>query len=178
MTDRDNSMDGAVWFAAAGNIARSGPYKTQKKAWDAVRLAPDIQARFGRTHFPDTIIWPEWPEEDKKPKPLRSLEGYDQPDPPVIVKLEWRCGLAISVPHWQGIDSYECDECTGEGEIALPFDDLELDDEENLVGLNQTVYCTSCGQELEDISHFDEESVQAAIDNYNKAMERRKKFTK
>jgi hypothetical protein len=49
-----------VWFARGGNIAKSGPYKTQIEAVNAMRLVnnpklDDTQPIFLR----DIFVWPE-----------------------------------------------------------------------------------------------------------------------
>ncbi len=56
-----------VWFAKAGEIARCGPFESQLKAFNAMRLAHDSSARSaGSFHmlngfpFPsDIVVWPE-----------------------------------------------------------------------------------------------------------------------
>ena len=58
----------------------------------------------------------------------------------------WYCGLAIGPPQWQGTDSYECPECQGEGEIAVPDEDVEVDD--GMLYTFPDVWCTACGQHL------------------------------
>jgi len=100
--------------------------------------------------------------------------------PPIIVTLAWSCELAVGPPQWQGTDSYECPECPGEGEVALPFDDLEFDPPlgdppAELIGVDFPVYCTACGQELEELHHFDPDSVKAAIAKWERVTAARKK---
>ena len=84
---------------------------------------------------------------------LRPIET-DEQDPPIIVTLKWHCGLAIGAPRWIGTDAYESPECSGEGEIAGPFDELEIDEDGDLEHVGWPVYCTSCGQEIEESDHF------------------------
>lgn len=105
----------------------------------------------------------------------------EEPEYPIVVTLKWYCGLAIGPPQWQGTDSYECPECPGEGEIAMPFWDLEFDPPvedppAELIGVSMSVYCTSCGQELEELDHFDEDSVKAAIENYHRVTKKREEL--
>lgn len=107
----------------------------------------------------------------------------EEPEYPIVVTLKWHCGLAISGPKWQGVDAYECDECPAEGEIAMPFDDLEFDPPvedppAELIGVNMPVYCTSCGQEFEELFHFDEDSVKTAIKKFESVTKRRAELSR
>jgi hypothetical protein len=52
-------MKGASWYASGGGITKTGPFKTQRQAYEAMRLAPDRIV--GGCPYPrDLFIWPEW----------------------------------------------------------------------------------------------------------------------
>ena len=54
------------WYASGGGIARTGPYRTAREAWDSVRLTPEARRRQRIARGPDSpypvdaSIWPEW----------------------------------------------------------------------------------------------------------------------
>ena len=52
-------MNGVQWYAAGGDIVRTGPFASQVEAWEAMRLAADIAARTRLTHPENTRVWPE-----------------------------------------------------------------------------------------------------------------------
>ena len=54
------------------------------------------------------------------------------------------CGLGVGPAKWQSTDSYEADECRGEGIVDIPIGTM----------LN-LVHCPKCGQHLEDESHYE-----------------------
>lgn len=59
MTD---DMRRAKWFVSTGGIARMGPFKTQRRAWEAATLTEEARARnHGNPYLPNTRVWPEWP---------------------------------------------------------------------------------------------------------------------
>ena len=50
--------DRVNWFAHGGGV-RSGPYKSQIEAWDALRLTEEEAEKVGRDFPHDSIVWPE-----------------------------------------------------------------------------------------------------------------------
>jgi predicted RNA-binding Zn-ribbon protein involved in translation (DUF1610 family) len=108
---------------------------------------------------------------------LTPMENHE-PEPPIIVTLDWSCGLAIGPPRWEGTESYECPECPGEGQIALPWDEIMWDEEGGFDGFDGfgEVYCTSCGQGLFEhgvgVDHFGLEGAKA---KHARVVEARKK---
>lgn len=50
------------WYASGGDIARSGPYNTQRGAWDSMRVTADIAEKTQCPYPLDVLVWPEWPE--------------------------------------------------------------------------------------------------------------------
>ena len=53
-------MEDAQWFAAGGGIARCGPFKTQREAWEAMRLTDAAAKKAGGPYPRDIRVWPEW----------------------------------------------------------------------------------------------------------------------
>lgn len=55
-------MHNAQWWVRGGNIARMGPYETQRKAWESLRRVDPKDCP-----YPDNaMIWPEWDDESKR----------------------------------------------------------------------------------------------------------------
>ena len=114
-------------------------------------------------------------EEDRADIMMSEPDVRDE-DPPIIVNLRWSCGLAIGPPRL-GIDTYECPECPGEGEVAVPLDSLEFSGEgedTELLGWGM-VYCTSCGQQLEEVDHVDDSCIDAIFEKVKRVLAAREK---
>ena len=62
------------------------------------------------------------------------------------VEIEWACGLAIGQPYWQNVDTYESDECPGEGTVWAEREEWESG--------HFRCHCDRCGQFMEDDSHY------------------------
>lgn len=52
-------MGEVKWYAAGGDIVRTGPFASQVEACEAMRYAPDIAARTRLAHPENTRVWPE-----------------------------------------------------------------------------------------------------------------------
>ena len=50
------------WYAAGGHVIRCGPFLTQRDAWEALRLAPEL--RKGSPYPANARVWPEWDDDD------------------------------------------------------------------------------------------------------------------
>lgn len=50
-----------VWFAASGDVARMGPFKSEVDAWAHIRLTAEAMERNGsrRPFSDDAIVWCE-----------------------------------------------------------------------------------------------------------------------
>jgi len=47
------------WYASGNDIAKCGPFKTQREAYEAMILIP--RYRVGYCPYPvDLVVWPEW----------------------------------------------------------------------------------------------------------------------
>lgn len=77
---------------------------------------------------------------------VKPCDGYEHPSAEKTSIWRWSCRLAIGPPQWMGMDAYECPECDGEGEIAVPDNEVETDD--GFVCTFPDVWCTSCGQHI------------------------------
>ena len=61
MRREDHKMPRIVWYARGGGIAKMGPFDSQVRATDALRLGPDTKIfRNSSLIFPsDAFVWPE-----------------------------------------------------------------------------------------------------------------------
>lgn len=56
------------------------------------------------------------------------------------IKVKYYCGCAVGAPYWQNTETYESDECDGEGVVEVPKKDWDA----------KAVYvnCAKCESEL------------------------------
>jgi hypothetical protein len=47
------------WFARGGGLNRTGPFKTQVEAWEAMCYSEAMRKSTRLDHPPDTAVWPE-----------------------------------------------------------------------------------------------------------------------
>lgn len=50
--------DRVDWFSQGGGV-KSGPYKSQVEAWNALRLTEEEAGKHKREFPPDAVVWPE-----------------------------------------------------------------------------------------------------------------------
>ncbi len=49
------------WYAAGGGIKKCGPFKSQREAYQAMRLIPEL-IQGGCPYPKDILVWPEYSE--------------------------------------------------------------------------------------------------------------------
>lgn len=46
------------WYARGGDIAKTGPFRSQARAWEAMRYTDALREQTRYDHPPDTAVWP------------------------------------------------------------------------------------------------------------------------